>query len=457
MVKVIHPIEKRVDSPSKSFFARSLAIEQAAWDTNFYKRKPKKITATALLNSFLNMVQSGKNTLSAWATHLGIEIGETVEGQSINERLNEWSDTLLEKVLCNALNIKAIPPKISINKKENKHLAAPFNRILLRDSTTLKLPDELRNRFKGGFSSTGCSAVARIQALYDFTGEKWLQFQVNSYTDNDQSSASCIVEELQENDLVLQDMGYFTLDWLEKLTQTAFVITKWKPQTYLYTSENERIDLKSSLKKHGSLDMPVLVGAKKKLPMRLVARKLSAAKAKKHIKEAKNDRHSKANHSKEYYDLLKYEIYLTNIQTDVLSSKGVAKLYGLRWHIEILFKSWKSFSALKMVFSKEDMHEHRVVFSLFAFLIEYIWLQNVIYDRVCQVKKQMKFTKNISTLKYMNVANMLLHQILKIAYLKQIDVLIPYILQQSAYDCRKDRSNTIYKFKYVNKLCIAKN
>ncbi len=457
MVKVIHPIEKWVDFTPESFFAGSLKIEQAAWHTNYYKRKPKKITATALLTSFLNMVQSGKNTLAAWATHLGLEIGATVESQSINERLNEQSDTMLEKILCNALNIKAIPPSICTGKKKNKKVVALFNRILLRDSTTLRLPDKLNGRFKGGFSHTGSSAVARIQALYDFTNEKWLQFQVNSYTDNDQSSASCIIEELEVNDLVLQDMGYFTLDWLKELTQTAFVITKWKPRTSLYKPDGERIDLNILLKKHGSLDMPVLVGAKKKLPMRLVAKKLTVGQANKRIKEAKNDRHSKSNHSKEYYDLLKYEIYLTNIKTNVLDGKEIAKLYGLRWHIEILFKSWKSFSSLKMVFSKENMHEHRVVFSLYAFLIEYIWLQNVIYERVCRVKKQIKFSKNISALKYMNVANMLLHQILKIAHLRQIDILIPHILQQSAYDSRKDRKNTMDKFTYVKELCIIKN
>ena len=55
--------------------------------------------------------------------------------------------------------------------------------------------------------------------------------------------------------------------------------------------------------------------------MRLIARKLPKSKAAKKIKNAKNDRHAKANHSKEYYELLKHEIYLTNITKENLNGK----------------------------------------------------------------------------------------------------------------------------------------
>jgi hypothetical protein len=64
--------------------------------------------------------------------------------------------------------------------------------------------------------------------------------------------------------------------------------------------------------------------------MRLVARKLHKKEAKKRIESAKKARHSKSNHSEEYYELLKYEIYLTNVKSEDLGGKEIAKLYGLR-------------------------------------------------------------------------------------------------------------------------------
>ena len=37
-----------------------------------------------------------------------------------------------------------------------------------------------------------------------------------------------------------------------------------------------------------------------------------------------------------------YHIYATNIQKEILDSKDIVKLYGVRWDIEVLFKDLKS-------------------------------------------------------------------------------------------------------------------
>ncbi len=48
----------------------------------------------------------------------------------------------------------------------------------------------------------------------------------------------------------------------------------------------------------------------------------------------------------------KHHIYITNIQKDVLSAKDIAKLYGARWDIELLFKELKSKYALDVLDTK---------------------------------------------------------------------------------------------------------
>ncbi|SNQ59671.1 hypothetical protein MNV_1270001 [Candidatus Methanoperedens nitroreducens] len=42
----------------------------------------------------------------------------------------------------------------------------------------------------------------------------------------------------------------------------------------------------------------------------------------------------------------KYHVYLTNISKDVLGHEDIAKLYGARWDIELIFKELKSRYAL---------------------------------------------------------------------------------------------------------------
>jgi len=48
----------------------------------------------------------------------------------------------------------------------------------------------------------------------------------------------------------------------------------------------------------------------------------------------------------------KHHIYITNIQKDVLNSRDIAKLYGARWGIELLFKELKSKYALDVLETK---------------------------------------------------------------------------------------------------------
>ena len=48
----------------------------------------------------------------------------------------------------------------------------------------------------------------------------------------------------------------------------------------------------------------------------------------------------------------KHHIYITNIQKDVLNAKDIAKLYGARWDIELLFKELKSKYALDVLETK---------------------------------------------------------------------------------------------------------
>jgi len=45
----------------------------------------------------------------------------------------------------------------------------------------------------------------------------------------------------------------------------------------------------------------------------------------------------------------KYQVYLTSISSDVLVAEDIAKLYGARWGIELIFKELKSRYALDVV------------------------------------------------------------------------------------------------------------
>jgi len=329
----------------------------------------------------------------------------------------------------------------------------PFNRILLRDSTTQQLPAPMYDHFKGVHVKGEPIGITRIQALFNFTEEKWEYFSIDAYSKNDQKAAPEIAAVLQPGDLLLQDLGYFTLNWLEQLTEKQFVITKWDNRTKLLNPNGEDLCLLKLLKEGRIMDTTVLVGKNKQLPMRMVVKKLPKKEAKKRIAKARKDKHRDTNHSQDYYELLGYEIYLTNVEQNILNTKQIAKLYGLRWHIEILFKSWKSYANFRRIFSKEKMQPHRVIFSIYAMLILFVYIMNIYHFVKDKIKKTTQ--QHLSILKFMDVVNDFFKNIIRIKVLEELIRLIPQFAKHAVYRQHSKRKNTIEKYLYVNELCVT--
>lgn len=228
-------------------------------------------------------------------------------------------------------------------------------------------------------------------------------------------------------------------------------------QTCSEYQKGEKIDLLKLFKGKTKVDIDVQVGSKKRLSMRLVAKKLPipiaiGTQAKARIEAAKKDRHSKSNHSKEYYKLLVpiaigREIYLTNVEEDKLSVEQIAKLYSLRWYIEILFnpdsyREWKSYAipiaiGIKKMLGKEKMNYTRLMITPdsyrdYLLLIQFVYFMLDIFSYISK-KVAEQTDRLISILKFMDVVGDLFGYIIRIQKLSDLDNLIP--LHDSYRDC----------------------
>ena len=92
----------------------------------------------------------------------------------------------------------------------------------------------------------------------------------------------------------------------------------------------------------------------KKVLVRLVAQKLTQAQADSRVRKAKNHRDKRLNHSKDYYQLLQYNLFITTEEEKTFSIDQIAQLYQLRWRIETIYIQMleKSFSSSKNNTSK---------------------------------------------------------------------------------------------------------
>lgn len=452
MVKILKPLFSDPKEEQIDHSMEVLQVETLAKSSLYYNRKPKKVTASSLIKGFWKMQKEGVNSFRNWALFTGKEVGVPISKQAMANRMDGSTIELVEQVLKVALDLRIDKKWIKTRKKEMGSLLNFFNRIIIHDSTTQQVAEQLYKIVGGNKTKSGPRALMRLQCMFNFTEEKWEAFSIKPYSSNDQSQANFPLPLLQAKDLILRDLGYFVLDSLEQLLENQYVITPYKWGVNLYTPQGDLIDLLKLLRQSKSIDQKVLLSLKSKLPMRLVAKKLSAEQKAKKIKEAKAKAHRDSNHSKDYYELLGYEIYLTNLSSDQFEGNHIIRLYALRWYIETLFKAWKSYFNFKLVFEVRRMNYTRTIISMYLVLIQFVYLTNYIYQYIKDKVEHKEKKQYISIQKFMDVSRCLLYDILSITNLNQLDRLVSQYAQHAVYEKRNQRKNMKQKYQYFNEL-----
>jgi hypothetical protein len=137
--------------------------------------------------------------------------------------------------------------------------------------------------------------------------------------------------------------------------------------------------LKKLLAGKNILDAKVLCGAKERLRVRLVAIKLDEQQAAERIRKAKNDRDKRLNHDDDYYFLLGYVVFITNVGDDIWQATQVAQAYRCRWNVEILFKSWKSGLKADGRIPDARTKTERVESYLYILLLYLSWFHRLVF------------------------------------------------------------------------------
>ncbi len=316
------------------------SLLQIARKTGFVSRTPRKIHPFAFLGSCLLALNAGSPHLRFQSICAGLLGNTTVSKQALHHRIGEASSCFMQAVLASLFS-----RQISV-----KNLSHRFGRILIADSTCVSLPDSHRDTFPGPSHTKGKSACVRIQCLFELISEQFLDFKISPFTHNDQAASGEIIPFLKPRDLVLRDLGYFSLKVFTTIDLLgAFFLSRWRYGTSLLDPKTQKpVDLLRLLDRYGSLDIPLILGKEHSLPVRLVAIPLppQVADAKRRKANQNQNRDRRLNHSKAFMALLSWNIFITNADSTMMPFQQVSKLYSLRWRAEVLFKSWKSHMTL---------------------------------------------------------------------------------------------------------------
>lgn len=416
-------------------------INKLARFCGFIVRGKGKITPMNLILGFMQMASKGLKTYEDWASETAMLCGKSLSKQAIEERMNSKTENMLrlvfEEKLTSLLDISTVEKIMDPIPK--------FKSIKIDDSTIINLPVTISDLFPGNVSRGEKKSQAKIHALYNFTSNTFSFLNIHSFRENDQSLSGKILPHLEPGDLILRDLGFQVLSVQKQFIEKGiYFISKKKFGTKIFdTATGQEIKLLHQLRKKGWFDKEVLVGKTEKVKMRLVISPFSQAKAGKRRRKAKRDRDKRCNHNLEYYELLGYSVLITNIPCEKCSRKEIGQLYGLRWRIETIFKSWKSHLLLEKIIPQKCKNIHRIKCSLYLMLLYIVFFQMVWMNHCFSNRNG--GAKNLSLLKLAKFFTQHLKIILDPKRRKEWEKQLP----KCRYEKRKDRENTMEKYQKI--------
>jgi hypothetical protein len=343
-------------------------IEEVARSSKFVQRNSPLngfIFLQAVIFGFINDPEANLDDLAQVCTELGVEISI----QGFDQRLNGYTVEFLKEMLSQAM----------VQFKNNSPLPLPilqqFSAINLVDSTVLSLPDNMAIEFPG-CGGDGPQASLKIQLTFEFLHGNLSQIVLQAGKEPDQNYKAYL-QEVQPGSLNINDLGYFVLANLKTIDKEkkAYYSSRYLFGTSILTLQEETINLGTTLAKASGqpFEMEVLLGAKEKLPCRLICLPLPQEVADRRRQKAKEKaRRQGKTPSKAYLALLDWLIFVTNVPQEMLSIEQVALLYRVRWQIELVFKLWKSYCGLDHI---PGLRRERVLFELYAKMIGIILTQ----------------------------------------------------------------------------------
>lgn len=411
-----------------------LSINQLAIQAGFVRRKPIKIKPLNFLLGMFITTLTGANSLSLFASTLGLLGCCRISKQAIDKRMKQPLVQFLELVLAKVISYN------EVRLKYKQSLRAIFNRIIVQDSTSIQLDSKLAQYFPGSNNQHHQkTAIVKIQAFFDLLTEQFCHLSFSPYTINDQKASVDIVDTIRAGDLIIRDLGYFVLSVLNQIKQAgAYFLSRLKYNVSIYELDGQtKIDLLKRLRKFGSLDIDVIIGAEEKLVARLIAIPVSEQVAAQRRRKAKRDRRN--NPSKHHLALLGWNIFITNVDGKQLDVQQIVKLYGCRWRIEIIFKSWKSHFNLENV-PKASLV--RVVSYIYAMLIFITIFQTHIYINLYNKM----INSNSNQLSLFKLSKFVQHQIWAIIlFFNNPEIITEQIFYHCRYEKRNDRLNYLQK------------
>jgi hypothetical protein len=355
--------------------------------TGFIKRFRQIKAAEFLVYMIIESIR-GCVSCNDLAAVIEAQTGTMASRQAYHQKMSCACLLFFEAVAAIIMNSKA---SVLVHSKFKR-----FKRILIQDSTVIKLPAKLMAVFSGVKNTHTQVCNARIQSVFDVLSGFFVQWSIDTYSKNDQAAAPELM--IKAGDLILRDRGYFVIAEFERIMKAgADFVSRYMHNVALYDPQTgQEIDLLRLLDARRSIDMNVLIGKDSKTKVRLIAVEASQEIADGRRRKAR-EQCKGHNPSKDVLFLMGWTIFITSLTSSEITVDDFIELYGLRWKIETIFKTWKSHLSFDKI---HIVGEIQLRLLLIARFIAIILFYEKIYTPLLQ-KMHQECRKALSLMKLM--------------------------------------------------------
>lgn len=314
--------------------------EKAAAKSEVIQRV-RKFTATSLARTFVLGFLQTANASDEKLAQMAVQCGAPVTPQAIEQRHTIRLVSFLHEMFRNATKLVVGSDQVLAPILER------FTAVTVLDSSTISLPDEMQEQFRGcgGSYNSGASAL-KLQTELDLRNGALAHVEIEPGRSTDGATSR---QEARHGKgaLRIADLGYFALRvFAATVAAGEYFLSRLQFGTHVLLPSGESIDLLRWLARQPGpfVDVSILLGQKERLPCRLIAWRLPPDRAncrRRKLRQAtmkKNGREPSA----ERLAWCDWTILVTNVPGELLTPAEAAILYRARWQVELLFKRWKS-------------------------------------------------------------------------------------------------------------------
>jgi hypothetical protein len=254
-------------------------VHDIAWETGAVKRQGKLDVATFVQSLIFGFWQDPELRLSGIA-QVGARREVYVTESAISQRFTPECASMLRRILQRVAEVRLESEKVAIP------LLKQFSAVIVEDSTSITLPAELAEIWRGcGEEGSTSSAAVKVFVHWNvLNGELLGPRLVNGRTNDHKSPFG--IEELPENSLYLADLGFFAIERLQRIAREKngkrYFVSRLQSKTNIYTRSGHHIELQGILpqKVNQVVEVGVVLGRKNGLPVRLILVKVPEEVAK---------------------------------------------------------------------------------------------------------------------------------------------------------------------------------